>query len=460
MASKDRWWDHDEDGPSAGAGDSKKSVEEMIDEAAKERLRRQEELAEAEHDYKVAQFKHKTEELVPGGVTKGGTAEVKIRAIRDMYRTEGSINGKPVTFLVDTGASFVSMETEQVEYIGAKTGKVQWLNTANGKSKGYEVPLDEVRVGGIVVRNVMGNSSDGMSMGGDILLGMSFLNEIEMNIDDDVMTLTQTGSERTIQEEKKGSGDGVMGLWWLSPGEAVAIGLAAMITLFFFGMGALVMDSEAVYNTTSGVVLEDTSWFEESFEYESCLYDEEWDEYYDCYWEVGYECSANVKYFFDVNGTEFRSQDGLFLGEWSDPCREYVMNVELPVGSAVTVWYNPENPEDSMLEPPSDGGWIIFFCCGPFFLLILVVTLVNARFSNGPKTGWGSDLGIEFNSGGGYHRGPHYGQGGGYWGPRFGPRFRRRARHRRVRTSRRRSSGGRRSARRSSGGRRSARRRR
>ena len=115
MASKDRCWDHDEEGPSAGAEDSKKSVEEMIDEAEKERIRRQEELAEAEHDYKVAQFKHKTEELIPGGVTEGGTAEVRIRAINGMYRTEGSINGKSVNFLVDTGASFVSMNTGQLE---------------------------------------------------------------------------------------------------------------------------------------------------------------------------------------------------------------------------------------------------------------------------------------------------------------------------------------------------------
>ena len=134
--------------------------------------------------------------------------EVKIKAIGGMYRTKGSINGKPVKFLVDTGATYVSMDTEQMEYIGGKPGDMRWLNTANGKTKGYEVDLDEVRVGEIVVRNVMGNSSDGMSgMGGEILLGMSFLNEIEMNVDDDVMTLTQTDSERAAQEKKSSGGN-------------------------------------------------------------------------------------------------------------------------------------------------------------------------------------------------------------------------------------------------------------
>lgn len=451
MASKDQWWQDDED-------EESKSVEEMIEESEKERIRREREMAEAKHELDMANLKQRSSGLNPQlSSTSVSSAEVIVKvASNGAYYTRGTVNGRKVKLLVDTGASYCAMSTETGNWIGGTRGESYISSTANGKAKFYKMVIDEIRVGDIVVRNVMGSTGDGVDEDLDfVVLGNSFLNEIEMEMDDGVITLRQEASERVIQEGKVPNnvpngrlGDGVFGLWWLSKGEALAIGMAAMITIFFFGMGALVIDSEAVYNTTSGVVLEETSWFEESFEYESCLYDEEWDEYYDCYWEVGYECSANVKYFFDVNGTEFRSQDGLFLGEWDDPCREYVMNVELPVGSAVTVWYNPENPEDSMLEPPSDGGWVIFFCCGPFFLLILVVTLVNARFSNGPKTGWGSDWGVEFNSGGGHHRGPHYGQSGGYWGPRFGPRFRRRARHRRVRTSRRRSSGGSRSTRR------------
>ena len=444
MASKDQWWQDEED-------EEPKSVEEMIEESEKERIRREREMAEAKHEFEMAELKKRTTDLNPESSSlnaAGGEVRVRV-ASNGAYYTSGTVNGREVKFLVDTGASHCAMSTEMGDYVGGTRGLGYWSNTANGKAMFYKMVLDEVRVGDIVVRNVMGATGDGMKSD-YILLGNSFLNEIDMEMEDSVITLRQEASERVIQERKvpNDSGDGVFGLWWLSKGEALAIGMAAMIPMFFFGMGAIVMESETVYTTTSGVVLEGTDWVEFQFEYESCLYDEEWDEYYDCYWEVGYECSANVKYSFDVNGTEFRSQDGLFLGEWSDPCRDFVMNVEQPVGSAVTVWYNPENPEESMLEPPGEGGWVLFFCCGPFFLVILVVTLVNARFSNGPKSSWGSDWGIHFNSGGGHHGGSHYGHGGRYWGSRFGPRFRRRARHRRVRTSRRRSSGGRRTSRR------------
>ena len=453
MANKDRWWDKEEETPSESAGstDSKQDVEGLLNEAEKNRVKREEELAKAEHDYKVAQFDKKRKELMPETGTQRGPGEHKIRATSNgMYRTNGTINGRDVTFLVDTGATNCAMSTKIAEYVGGKPGKSYWSSTANGRARSFELPLDEVRVGEIVVRNVMGASGEGMH-DDYVLLGMSFLNEIEMDIDDDVMTLRQNGSDRDVQEGKKGVEDGVLGLWWLSPGEAVSIGIAAMIAIFFFGMGAVVMAGEPVYESTAGVVLEGTEWWESEYEHEDCAYDEYNDVYYDCYYWYEYECGADVQYFFDVDGAEFRSQGSLFLGTWSDYCLEFAEDIELPIGSSVTVWYNVDNPEDSSLDEPLGMG-ILFFCCGPIFLLILIVTLVNARFSNGPKTGWGTDFGIQFNSGGGYHGGPQ-GHGGRYWGPRWGPRIRFGGPSRRVHTSRRRggrSSGGRSS----SGGRR------
>jgi len=465
MAGKDRWWDHEEDeAPATDAEDSKKSVEEMLDEAEEERIRREKELAEAEHEYELAELRKKTSDLLPEGGAVGAStanpfndppdiAEVRIVMRNGRFYTRGWINQVSVNFVIDTGATSVHMSEEHREQIGIAKGPRMAYSTAGGKIWGHDISVDEVKIGQIVVRNLAGgSSSDGMHQKDYVLLGMSFLKHIDVDIDDGVMTLTQTSEDRGFQERKqvgpwsRGKGpqneDGVLGLWWLSKGEAAAIGMAAMITIFCFGMGAVVLAGETVYDTTSGVVLEGTKWFEEVYEYESCLYDEYYDEYYDCYWEYEYKCSADVKYFFDVNGTEFRSQDGLFLGTWDDPCRDYVENVDLPVGSAVTVWYDPDDPDDSMLEPPSDGGWVLFFCCGPFFLLILVITMVNARFSNGPKWSFESS-GLHFSSGGGHHGGHH----GRYWGPRWGPRFRFRGGSRRVRTSRRRSSGrGRRSS--------------
>ena len=64
----------------------------------------------------------------------------------------------------------------------------------------------------------------------------------------------------------------------------------------------------------------------------------------------------------------------------------------IPIGSAVTVWYDKSNPENNQLSTPGGTEFLIWFCCMPFFVLLLMVTLVNARFSNTPK-----DFGYEEN---------------------------------------------------------------
>jgi len=399
MASKDRWWDHDEGG-SENEDDSKKSVEELIDESEKERIRRAEELAKAEHDYKIAQLKRKTDDI--------SDVEVEIRAHNEMYRTRGSINGRPVNFLVDTGATHVSMGTDTVDYIGGKLGKPNVWRTANGKKEGHMVHLEVVEVGGIVVRNIMGGASDGMNefeSGGqrEILLGMSFLSEIEVSIEDDVMTLSQTASDAAAQEAKRvtidvdssryggvppwdgnlqgrGSGNGVLGLWWLSPGEAISIGLAAMLTIFFFGMGSLVASGEPEWETTDGTILKSEHGWEV---WETC-------DDYECWDEI--DCYAYVDYSYRVNEVEYVKVD-VYQDMWIDydyqgaefDCEDDVEIHRFPVEGFVQVWYDVENPGDSELNEPVDASIVLFFCCMPIFLLILVVTLVNARFSNAPK---------------------------------------------------------------------------
>ena len=66
MANKDRWWDKEETpSESAGSTDSKQDVEDLLNEAEENRIKREEELAKAEHDYKVAQFEKKRKELMP-----------------------------------------------------------------------------------------------------------------------------------------------------------------------------------------------------------------------------------------------------------------------------------------------------------------------------------------------------------------------------------------------------------
>jgi hypothetical protein len=277
-----------------------------------------------------------------------------------------------------------------------------------------------------------------------------------------VYDVDRDGDGEITREEKIAheTGGGVMGLWWLTAEEAVTIGVAAMLVIFTLGMGIVVSSGEVELEEGEGTVLLGTSWWEEEYEMEDCLYDEYYDEYYDCYSYYEYECGADVVYEFTIEGVIFSGEDGIVLGWWDDYCLEEVEFNVLPIGSTVTVWYDKENPENNQLSNSDGTGFIVWLCCMPFFLLLLVVTLVNARFSNSPKNFDHGESrivdgtpGMFRQDGGGESVGiVHHHPGRWGWGRRMFGRPRRAHRSRsRVKTGGR-SSGGRRST---GGGRRS-----
>ena len=117
--------------------------------------------------------------------------EARIMRRHGMYSVAGSINKQPVKFLVDTGASSVAMNRNTAKKLGIDfryKGTPGWANTANGPVKTYRVKLDSVRVGEIELTNVQGAVLDGSSPR-YILLGMSFLNRVEMQRDGELLLL-------------------------------------------------------------------------------------------------------------------------------------------------------------------------------------------------------------------------------------------------------------------------------
>ncbi len=105
------------------------------------------------------------------------------------FLTSGNVNGTTVRFLVDTGASMVSLGASDARRIGidASKGEQAITNTANGQAVVTRVKLDRVRVGEITMNNV-----DALVHQQDMpfaLLGMSFLNRMEMQREGDTMTL-------------------------------------------------------------------------------------------------------------------------------------------------------------------------------------------------------------------------------------------------------------------------------
>ncbi|MFC6668826.1 retropepsin-like aspartic protease family protein [Marinobacterium aestuariivivens] len=118
-----------------------------------------------------------------------GKAEVVLQRNRaGHYVAPGLINGQPVQFLVDTGATRISVPEPLAQRLGLRAGFATRVTTANGMATVYDTQLDEVRLGAILIRNVPGNINPGMP-GDMVLLGMSFMKDLELVQRGETLTL-------------------------------------------------------------------------------------------------------------------------------------------------------------------------------------------------------------------------------------------------------------------------------
>jgi aspartyl protease family protein len=120
------------------------------------------------------------------------STEVRIpKALNGSFRTSGWVNGRPVDFLVDTGASGVAMSQVEADRLGIRyrmDGDPIMVSTASGAERGYRVDLSSVRVGEIELTRVQGIVVQGESPR-EILLGMSFLGQLDVEHSGDMMVL-------------------------------------------------------------------------------------------------------------------------------------------------------------------------------------------------------------------------------------------------------------------------------
>jgi aspartyl protease family protein len=105
------------------------------------------------------------------------------------FEAPGRINGEPVTFLLDTGATYVAVPAALADDLGLQPGRSAWFNTANGRVEGTLTELAEVSLGGLKVQNVQGSISPGMESD-TVLLGMSFLNLLSIEMQSGQMVLS------------------------------------------------------------------------------------------------------------------------------------------------------------------------------------------------------------------------------------------------------------------------------
>lgn len=105
------------------------------------------------------------------------------------FITSGQVNGATVRFLVDTGATEVSMSAQEADRIGLhyRAATPVLMSTANGTVQGYQIYLDTVRLGGVEIYNVQAIvTTVPMPF---VLLGNSFLSRFQLKQENDSLTL-------------------------------------------------------------------------------------------------------------------------------------------------------------------------------------------------------------------------------------------------------------------------------
>ncbi len=120
-------------------------------------------------------------------------AVVEIRVNRfGFFESKGSVNGKRVDFLVDTGANIVVLSSADANRIGFeyKDGVRSLASTASGTAPMYAVKAREVSLGAIKISNVQVGVIEGV-FPEKPLLGMTFLSKVDMNRSGNLMTLKE-----------------------------------------------------------------------------------------------------------------------------------------------------------------------------------------------------------------------------------------------------------------------------
>jgi aspartyl protease family protein len=111
---------------------------------------------------------------------EGSRTGITIQASRyNHFVVQGTINGFPVTFLVDTGASNVSVPESVAIKAGLEGGRWSPVTTANGTINVQSTTIDELKIGSLVLNSVKAsiNPQDSDEIA---LLGMSFLSYFEL----------------------------------------------------------------------------------------------------------------------------------------------------------------------------------------------------------------------------------------------------------------------------------------
>ncbi|WP_051304577.1 retropepsin-like aspartic protease family protein [Chitinilyticum litopenaei] len=128
-----------------------------------------------------------TERQAPA-TTVSGAGELQIpRAADGHYRVRGQVGGQVLPFLLDTGATTVTLDQAMAERLGLPRGARVRSQTANGVVEGYETVLPQLDVPPFTLQQVRAVVVP--QLGAEALLGMNVLNRFDVLLRDGTMIL-------------------------------------------------------------------------------------------------------------------------------------------------------------------------------------------------------------------------------------------------------------------------------
>ena len=135
-------------------------------------------------------FSHLQKPRVEARITSTGERIVVLYRKNNQYLSTGKINGVDVIYLIDTGATGVSVPTKVARKAGLRAGPKTAIITANGMRSAYLTKIDKLQLGPITVRNVPAHINDGLT-DNQVLLGIHVLRKLDIRIKGNTMTLRQ-----------------------------------------------------------------------------------------------------------------------------------------------------------------------------------------------------------------------------------------------------------------------------
>ena len=132
-----------------------------------------------------------------GDRSAGASRDLELKAdAGGHFVTEGWINGKATRFMVDTGATAVSLSQTEAERLGLdwRRAPMAQANTANGTVPAHTLQLGTVRIGELVLSNVGAVVLPAQLP--HVLLGNTFLSRVSMKRDNDTLKLEPKAATR------------------------------------------------------------------------------------------------------------------------------------------------------------------------------------------------------------------------------------------------------------------------